>query len=152
MTSLQSTGRATRIAVVTAGLSATGAVVGAACAASSVAIIAASAGGLASLGSSGTPGLLGVSAGFGALVGALGAPMLGWGLLRRVPLGRVLLVTALGTIIGAVIGEWSRPLNPYARVLPGVIAGAFIGFSLSGVLLSLLARRRKKAAAVDRAV
>jgi hypothetical protein len=152
MTSLQPTDRATRIAVVTAGLSAAGAVFGAVCAAASVAIIAVSAAGVAALGSGGTWGIMGASAGFGALVGTIGAPMLGWGLLRHVPLGRVLVVTALGTILGALIGEWSRPLNPYSRVLPGVIAGAFIGFLLSGVTLWLHARRRKKTASVERAV
>lgn len=151
MTSLQRTERASRIAIVTAGLGATGAALGAVCAASSVAIIAALATGLGSLGSGGTPHLLGVAAAFGGLVGALGAPMLGWGLLRRVPLGRVLLVTSLGTVMGALGGEWSRPFNPYPRVLPGVIAGALLGFVISGIGLWLTTRRHETIS-LDRAV
>ena len=141
MTSLQSTDRDTRIALVTASLSATGALIGAVCAASSMAIIAVTAGGLSALVSGGTPGLLAVAAGVGAFVGIIGAPMLGWGLLRQVPLGRVILITAIGTIGGAVISEWARFLNPYARIIPSVIAGAFMGFLLSGIGLRIHARR-----------
>lgn len=141
MTSLQSTDRDTRIAVVTASLSAAGALIGALCAASSVAIIAVITGGFPALVSGGTPGLLAVAAGAGAFVGIIGAPMLGWGLLREVPLGRVILVTALGTIGGAVIGEWARFLNPYADIIPSVIAGAIAGFLLSGIGLRIFARR-----------
>ena len=141
MTSLQSTDRDARIAIVTASLSAAGALIGAVCAASSVAIIAVLAGGATALTSAGTPGLLAIAAGAGAFVGIIGAPMLGWGLLREVPLGRVILVTALGTVGGAVIGEWARFLNPYAAIIPSVVAGAFAGFLLSGIALRIHARR-----------
>ena len=41
---------------------------------------------------------------FGALVGALAAPLMGWTLLRRVPFGRAILGTAIGTLIGAAAG------------------------------------------------
>ena len=105
MTSLLSTDRDTRIALVTASLSATGALIGAVCAASSMAIIAATAGGRTALTLGGMPALLAVAAAF---VGIIGAPMLGWGLMREVPLGRVILITALGTIGGALIGEWTH--------------------------------------------
>ena len=141
MTSLQPMDRDARIALVTASLSVTGAFIGAICAASSVAIIAVIAGGLPALVTGGTPGLLAVAAGAGAFVGIIGAPMLGWGLLREVPIGRVILVTALGTIGGAVIGEWARFLNPYAAIIPSVLAGAFVGFLLSGVALRIHTRR-----------
>ena len=141
MTSLQPADRDTRIALVTASLSATGALIGASCAVTSVAIIAVIAGGFPALVSGGTPGLLAIAAGVGAFVGIIGAPMLGWGLLRQVPLGRVILITALGTIGGAVLGEWARFLNPYAGIIPSVIAGAFMGFLLSGIGLRIHARR-----------
>ena len=140
MTSLLSRDRATRIALVTTGLSATGGVIGALCAASSVAIIAVAAEGLETLAMGPTMGMIGMSAAAGAFVGIIGAPLLGWGLLRRVPIGRIILVTALGTIIGAVVGEWTRPFNPYPRTMPGVIAGALIGFLLSGIGLRVLAQ------------
>lgn len=142
VTSLQPIARDARIALVTASLSVTGAFIGAICAASSVAIIAVISSGLPALVSGGTPGLLAVAAGAGAFVGIIGAPMLGWGLLREVPLGRVILVTALGTIGGAVVGEWARFLNPYAAIIPSVIAGAITGFLLSGIGLRILARRK----------
>ena len=151
MTSLLPRDRATRVALVTTGLSATGAVIGALCAASSVAIIAVAGGGLETLTTGPTMGIIELSAAAGAFVGMIGAPLLGWGLLRRVPLGRVILVTALGAIIGAVVGEWTRPFNPYPRTMPGVIAGALIGFLLSGIGLRLLAQRELMSAA-DEAV
>ena len=98
-------------------------------------------GGLPALTLGGMPGVLAIAAGAGAFVGIIGAPLLGWGLLRAVPLGRVILITALGTIGGAVLGEWARFLNPYATIIPSVIAGAFVGFLLSGVALRIHARR-----------
>jgi hypothetical protein len=52
-----------------------------------------------------------------------------------------MLVTALGTILGAVVGESARGFNPYPRTIPGVIAGTLVGFLLSGIALRLLAQR-----------
>ena len=141
MKSLQPVDRDTRIALVTASLSATGALIGAVCAASSMAIIAVTAGGLPALTLGGMPGVLAIAAGAGAFVGIIGALMLGWGLLRAVPLGRVILITALGTIGGALIGEWTQFLDPHVRIIPSVIAGALMGFLLSGIGLRINARR-----------
>jgi len=62
----------------------------------------------------------------------VGAPLLGWALLRCVPLGRAILVTAIGTFIGAIVGEFLNPFNPYAHTIPGVIGGALLGFVISG--------------------
>ena len=59
--------------------------------------------------------------------------MLGWALLRCVPLGRAIVVTAIGTFIGAVVGEFLNPFNPYAHTIPGVIGGALLGFVISRV-------------------
>lgn len=140
MTALQQTDRITRIGLVTASLSATGGIVGALCAASAVTIIAIAAQGVGAF-THGAIGIVGMSAAAGAVAGTIAAPLLAWGLLRRVPLGRAILATAVGTVVGAVAGEWLRPFNPYVRTLPGVITGAFVGFLFAGVALHLLARQ-----------
>ncbi|HEY2067252.1 MAG TPA: hypothetical protein VGG84_14960, partial [Gemmatimonadaceae bacterium] len=85
---------------VTIGLGVTGAVVGAICATSAISIVALGAGGFPAVNSAGTPGYLAVVAGAGALTGMFAAPLLGWGLLRRVPLGRAVTYTAIGTVLG----------------------------------------------------
>ena len=127
--------RFARITFVTAGLSAVGGVVGAVCAAAAVAIVASIEMGSAGLASSDTLQLLATSAAVGGAVGMVGAPALGWGLLRRVPLGRAVLGTACGTVLGAIAGELLRPVNPYSHTIPGFIAGAFLGFVVAGIAL-----------------
>ena len=69
---------------------------------------------------------------FGAIVGGLGAPTLGWLLLRRVPLGRAILWTTLGTIAGTLLGILAadRP-----------VTGALAGFVLAPFTLWVLYRR-----------
>ena len=124
----------------TAGLSATGGLVGAISAASAVSTIAILSGGVDALTSGSTPGLLLVAAGFGTFCGIIGGPLLSWGLLRRVPLGRVILWTAVGTILGAIGGELLQPVNPFAQSLPGVLAGAFLGFLSAGIGLRVHSR------------
>ena len=69
---------------------------------------------------------------FGALVGAVGAPVLGWGLLRHVPLGRAIGLTALGTVAGALGGY---ALGWYAT------ASGVLGFVAGGVLARLVTPR-----------
>ena len=136
MTSLKSTDRTTRIVLVTAGLSVTGGVVGALCAAAAVTVIAAIEGGSSGLVSRVFANILGVSAGFGAVAGMIGAPLLGWGLLRRVPLGRAMAFTAGGTVAGALAGELMHPLK-YASDVPAVLIGAFVGFLLGAIVVRL---------------
>src|SRR5687768_2929380 len=109
---LETTDRPTRIVLVTAGLSVMGGAVGAVTAASAVGAIALLSAGFHGLTSGPMPGLLTVAAGFGALCGMLGAPVLGWGLLRRASLGRAILWTAVGTIGGAIGGELLQSVNP----------------------------------------
>ena len=70
---------------------------------------------------------------FGAIVGAVGAPLLGWAFFRHVPLGRAIAVTSIGTIGGALIGL----LTTGAPVIGGVL-----GFVLFGVALRLHPARR----------
>jgi hypothetical protein len=137
MASLTISDRPTRIVLVTAGLGAAGGVVGSICSAAAVTLIAGIEGGVGLLASREFAGLFGVAAAFGAFAGMIGAPVLSWALLRRVPLGRAALFTAIGTVIGAVGGELASPLNPYARTLPGVLVGALLGFIGAGVLARL---------------
>ena len=137
MTSLSAGDRVTRVVLVTAALGATGALVGAVCSVVAVAVIAGIEGGIRSLTSHELFGLLSTAGSFGAVVGLVGAPALGWILLRRVPLGRAILFTALGTVVGAVGGELLHPLDPYAHAVPGVLLGAFLGFIGAGVLARL---------------
>ena len=141
MTTLERMDRPTRIVVVTAGLSATSGVVGALTAASAVSALFIVSGNVDVLLAGGPPGLLSVAAGFGALCGLVGGPLLGWGLLRRVPLGRALVWTAVGTIVGAVGGEALRSvITPFGPLLPGVLTGAFLGFVAAGIGLHVHAR------------
>lgn len=126
-----------RVAIVTSALSGTGAIVGAFCGAVAITAFTVIEFGAGSVFSRGTPQLIGMAVVYGALAGSVAAPLLAWGVLRRVPLGRAIVVTALGTVIGSVVGELYRPLNPYVRTVPGVIVGAFAGFLLSGIALRL---------------
>ena len=151
MTTLERIDRPTRIVLVTAGLSAVGGLVGALAAASAVGAIAILYGGVSALTAGGTPGLLGVAAAFGAFCGLIAAPLLGWGLLRRVPLGRVIVWTAAGTIAGAVGGDLLQSVNPFAPLLPGVLVGAGLGFITAGIGLRAHSRRAESTA-VDAAV
>ena len=137
MTSLRISDRPARIALVTAGLSVAGGVVGSVCSAAAVTLIAGIEGGIGTFVSRELAGLLGVAAAFGGLAGMIGTPVLSWALLRRVPLGRAALFTAIGTIVGAVGGELTRPLNPYARTIPAVLIGALLGFIAGGLVARL---------------
>ena len=75
----------------------------------------------------------------GAVGGALGAvllPLAGFTLLRRVPLGKVLLETILGTALGGAIGGVMSPFGA------GWFTGALAGFALSVGHLWWRSRRR----------
>lgn len=118
------TARAARILAVTAGLGVAGAVLGAM--ASVVALL------LAAAVTEGLPvplhrDVLGFAAGLGAVCGVVAAPAGGWLLLRHVPLGRAMLWSVIGTVLGAVI-SWTVPLGPdqIGRAVLGAIAGFLI--------------------------
>ncbi len=74
----------------------------------------------------------------GAIGGALGAvllPLAGFTLLRRAPLGKVLLETILGTALGGAIGAVMSPFGA------GWFTGALVGFAASVGHLWWRARR-----------
>lgn len=71
--------------------------------------------------------------GLGLFVGAVGAPLIAWGLLRHVPLGRAILVTGTGTVAGWLLGGLLA-VNPFLLALAG--------FGASGWALGLASRRR----------
>jgi hypothetical protein len=137
---------------VTAGLSAAGGVVGALTAVSAVSALFLVSGHIEILLAGGPPRLLGVAAAFGAFCGLVGGPLLGWGLLRRVPLGRALVWTAAGTIVGAVSGESLRAVLSWSGpIVPGVMLGGFLGFVIAGIGLRVhahLTEPRSRDAAV----
>ncbi len=63
-----------------------------------------------------------VGGGFGLIVG----PVVAWTLLRRVPLGRAVLIPTIGAAIGSALGLALAPLSPLA-VLGAGLAGLFLG-------------------------
>lgn len=134
--------RSKRIIEVTAGLAVTGAVVGAVCAIGIILVLNAINGGIAGLFSADGAVFLAVVAFVGALFGLVAAPLLSWGLLRRVPLGKAILATGLGTMTGAVAGETFYPMNPYVGGVPAVILGGFAGFIVGGIVVRLVAVQR----------
>lgn len=122
-----------RIAAVTAGLLAAGAVAGAIAAMASVAIALVITDGPVTL-RDGEP--LMVAGLVGALFGGVLLPVTAWIFLRRVPLGLAVLGTLLGTIAGGVLG-WVLELGGYP--VEGGLIGAFGGFALAALLLRLRA-------------
>lgn len=129
--------RAARVVTITLGLMGVGAVAGALCGAVIPPVVLLLTSRSSRFFSAGTGQLAVVGAAFGALGGAVAGPAVAWGLLRRAPLGKAMLWGAVGTVIGAVVGEWLAPFNPYSRAIPGVIAGAMLGFIGASVALRL---------------
>lgn len=80
----------------------------------------------------------------GAAVGMIAAPLLSWVLLRRVPLGRAIVQTALGTIAGGMIGMLLA--SGSAAVAAGFFTpfiGGLAGFGVAAARLALRARRER---------
>lgn len=73
----------------------------------------------------------------GTPLGMIGAPVLGWLFLRRVPLGRAITHTAVGTVIGSLAGFALWHLARIGGDVGGVflVVGAVAGFVVSAVLL-----------------
>jgi len=79
----------------------------------------------------------------GAIFGSVMFPVAAWALLRRVPIGRALVTTALTTVVGAAIGEALAPFNPYHEGTPGIIWGGVVGFLAETLGLWLTSRSRR---------
>ena len=92
-----------------------------------------------------------IAAIIGAVFGAIGAPAAGWLFLRRVPLGKVLMWSAIGTTAGGVAG-WivgvalraavNGPPPLFGDESTSAILGAVAGFLLAVVFLRVRASAR----------
>jgi hypothetical protein len=92
-------------------------------------------------------------AGNGAALGAVLAPITAWAFLRRVPLGRALAQTALGTTLGAAAGLVLGSVRfPAIASLPTGLAGALIGFLAAAIRLRLATRDDRRRVSHDSGV
>ena len=123
-----------RILVVTIGLVGAGIVFGALAGGTAFALVVMLADGRIST------ELFEIGALFGAPLGGITAPLLGWLLLRRVPLGRMFLVCSVGTAIGGVAGWFATSAGGAIIVNP--LAGVFIGCLMAAIALWHRARLR----------
>lgn len=128
-----------RAIVVTAGLSGAGMMLGGVCAATAVCIAVAFESGISALLSSVSLWNLLRIAATGAVIGGIAAPAYVWAVMRRVPLGAGAASTALGTVVGAIVGNRIAPINSSGMsYTPGILCGALVGFVLAGVLARMV--------------
>jgi hypothetical protein len=120
-----------RVLAVTLGLVATGGLVGAVCGALAFAMV------LGVAGESIDTGLLSIGGAFGAVTGTIVAPLVSWLFLRRVPLGRAITQTALGTILGGAIGFFLPTLGLGFAFVPGFLYGGLAGCTAAAVRLKV---------------
>ena len=120
-----------RILVVTLGLSAAGAVFGGVAGAVALAISLVLS---RDYGHLNDPLLFAVAATLGAMLGAGCAPLAGWLLLRRVPLGRAFGGLTVGATVGGVVG-WFL-LRSFAHG-DGILIAATLGFLAAAVVLRI---------------
>jgi hypothetical protein len=71
-------------------------------------------------------------------------PAAGWLLMRRVPLGRAMLWTTVGTISGGLVG-WFTPF--WVDELYRTLVCGFLGFIIAVITLRRLGARRESATA-----
>ena len=81
---------------------------------------------------------IGLGAAFGAGMGAVLAPIAAWTLMRHVPIWRAVADTAFGTVIGAGIGLVLQPKYDAIWLSPPVLG--FVGFAIAAVRLRLVKR------------
>ena len=86
--------------------------------------------------------LMAIGAGLGAVAGGVAGPVVAWGLLRHVPLGKAVLWAATGTVIGALAGELLVPYNHHIPMM-GIIVGGILGFGGASIALRLIAGRSR---------
>lgn len=80
-------------------------------------------------------------AGAGAALGAVLAPLTSWVFLRRVPLGKAILQTTVGTTAGAVIGLGLDSAGLMLRTgVPAGLIGAIAGFLAAAIRLRFAKR------------
>ena len=85
-------------------------------------------------------GALGLGAVYGAPIGAIIGPPTAWLLLRHVPLGRLFMGTAAGTIVGGVFG-WLIPSTESLDQPMNALLCAFSGFLAAALFMRISARR-----------
>jgi len=132
--------RVGRIIQVTAALSGIGAVVGGAL------------GGALLASPLGVPGahlrlsreLIFIGAMFGGVMGAILAPIAAWTFMRRVPIWRAITDTAIGTVMGAVVGLVLQPRFDTAWLSPPFLG--ICGFALAAIRLRFANRAGRSAA------
>ena len=135
-----------RVATITLSIAAIGAVIGGALGAALLAVWA------LRLGISGREFLTGAGtgAGVGAALGAVLAPITAWAFLRRVPLGRALAQTSIGTTLGAAVG---LVVGTFALATPTTslvgLAGELLGFLVAAIQLRFETRTRKAGAGMQ---
>jgi hypothetical protein len=92
----------------------------------------------------------GFGAGVGAGLGAVLAPITAWAFLRRVPLGRALVQTSLGTTLGAAVGLVVGTFGLAPRTsLPAGLVGALLGFLVAAIHLRFSKRTRSAGAGMQ---
>lgn len=74
------------------------------------------------------------AAGAGAGLGLICGPALAWSLLRHVPLWRVVLWAAVGTVLGS-LAAWAAAGASLAPGLRSIFGGALLGMIITGVVL-----------------
>jgi hypothetical protein len=119
-----------RVVVVGLGLIVTGAAVGGVCGVVALSLILGAGGRLPDAGVAMVAGV------FGGVLGAVLGPAAGFSILRRVPLGKAIGWTAIGAIVGGLLGV------PFAM---GLILGPVVGFGVASLALYASVRRSRKA-------
>ena len=85
--------------------------------------------------------VIGAGAAAGAALGAVLAPLTSWVFLRRVPLGKALLQTTVGTTVGAAIGLALDSGGLTQRLgFPASLLGAIVGFLAAATRLRFAPR------------
>jgi hypothetical protein len=91
-----------------------------------------------------------VGAAAGAALGAVLAPLTSWVFLRRVPLGKALLQTTVGTTVGAAIGLAVDGVGLTHRfIIPASLVGAIVGFLAAATRLRFAARTPARTAGMQ---
>lgn len=77
--------------------------------------------------------------GFGSVLGALLGPPIAFSALRHIPLWRVLLEPAIGTLTGACAG-WLLSWTSWAPEFPGLLVFPLLGMAIAAIRLRLAVR------------